>query len=588
MNATNTTIAKLLSVYSTNSPLTQSFRAQKASILIALFVILMALVNCAWAGAGHDHDDTPAAAAGKALPRVTSHSDLFELVGVVDKDEMTIYIDRYGTNEPVKDAKIDIEIGTVKGVAIMQPDGSYLFKNDVLARPGELAVSFTVVTDKDADLLAGDLKIGSLADDHADDTASRPWLRWALYAGGALLLIGIAADVLRRRKRTSSVGKYATLLVAACTLFAASITSFDAIAGPGHDHGEAAAPAASGNTPKRLADGSVFLPKPSQRQLGIRTAAVEEASLPRSVELTGRVVADANAGGKVQPTQAGRIEAGPRGLPILGQAVRKGEVLVVVRASSSAIERANQQSQTSELRNNLELARKRVARLDQLEGTVPQKDIDAARLDVASLQQRTAAIAASVLATESLLAPVSGVISSANVVLGQVVDAREVLFEIVDPSRLSIEASAFDAGLISNIASASVAGGSNVNGKGNIALQFAGAGRTLRDGAIPLLFRTEPGKGALPLAPLPLAINQPIKVVLQTKDQIKGFAVPTSAVVKSANNQDMVWVHTGAEKFVPRSVRVAPLSGSTVSITDGLQAGDRVVSQGAPLINQVR
>lgn len=588
MNATNTTIAKLLSVYSTNSPLTQSFPAQKASILIALSVILMALVNCAWAGAGHDHDDTPAAAAGKALPRVTSHSDLFELVGVVDKDEMTIYIDRYGTNEPVKDAKIDIEIGTVKGVAIIQPDGSYLFKNDVLAKPGELAVSFTVVTDKDADLLAGDLKIGSLADDHADDTASRPWLRWALYAGGALLLIGIAADVLRRRKRTSSVGKYATLLVAACTLFAASITSFDAIAGPGHDHGEAAAPAASGNTPKRLADGSVFLPKPSQRQLGIRTAAVEEASLPRSVELTGRVVADANAGGKVQPTQAGRIEAGPRGLPILGQAVRKGEVLVVVRASSSAIERANQQSQTSELRNNLELARKRVARLDQLEGTVPQKDIDAARLDVASLQQRTAAIAASVLATESLLAPVSGVISSANVVLGQVVDAREVLFEIVDPSRLSIEASAFDAGLISNIASASVAGGSNVNGKGNIALQFAGAGRTLRDGAIPLLFRTEPGKGALPLAPLPLAINQPIKVVLQTKDQIKGFAVPTSAVVKSANNQDMVWVHTGAEKFVPRSVRVAPLSGSTVSITDGLQAGDRVVSQGAPLINQVR
>ena len=576
--------------YRSKKPLSQLIQAQAAILFIAF--LMLTLAPRVWADAGHDHGDTPAVAAGVALPRVTSHSDLFELVGVVDKGEMTIFLDRYATNEPVKDAKIEIEIGNIKGIAAVQADGSYLFKNDVLAKPGELAVSFTVLAGKDADLLAGDLKIGSPAVGHAHDDASKPWLRWAAYAGGALLLIAIAAAatlaILRRRKRATTFASNATLLVAACALFIGSGTSFDAMAGPGHDHGEDAAPAAGGNAPKRLADGGVFLPKLSQRQLGIRTVAVEEASLAKTIELTGRVVADANAGGKVQPTQAGRIEAGPRGLPILGQAVRKGEVLAVVRASSSAIERANQQSQSSELRNNLELAKKRVARLDQLEGTVPQKDIEAARLEVASLQQRATLVAASVLAIESLLAPVSGVISSANVALGQVVDAREVLFEIVDPSRLSIEASAFDAALIGNIASASVASGSNVNGQGSIALQFAGAGRTLREGAIPLLFRTEAGKGALPLAPLPFAINQPVKVVLQTKSQVKGFAVPTSAVVKNTSNQDMVWVHTGAETFVPRPVRIAPLTGSTVSVTDGLKAGDRVVSQGAPLVNQVR
>ena len=574
MNVKNTVFAYF---YPLNWPLAQSIRAKTAIILIAVFATLMALVNPAsWAGPGHDHGDAPAAAAGSALPRVTSHSDLFELVGVVDKGEMTIFLDRYATNEPVKDAKIEVEIGNVKGVAAVQADGSYLFKNDVLAKPGELAVSFTVLAGKDADLLVGDLKIGNPVDDHADDKAGRPWLRWAAYAGGGLLLIAIAAAVFRRRKRSPTFASNATLLVATCALFMGSSISFYANAGPGH--GDEAAPAASGNAPKRLADGGVFLPKPSQRQLGIRTVAVEEASLPKSIELTGRVVADANAGGKVQPTQAGRIEAGPRGLPILGQAVRKGEVLAVIRTSSSAIERANQQSQTTELKSNLELAKKRVARLDQLEGTVPQKDIDAARLEVASLQQRAAAVGASVLATESLMAPVSGVISSTHVVAGQVVDAREVLFEIVDPSRLSIEASAFDAALLGNIASASVA-----SSQGSVALQFAGAGRTLREGAIPLLFRTEPGKGVLPLA-----VNQPVKVLVQTKEQVKGFAVPTSAVVKNASNQDMVWVHTGAETFVARPVRVAPLSGNTVSVTDGLKAGDRVVSQGAPLINQVR
>ena len=578
MNAMNVKNTVFASFYPLNWPLAQSIRAQAAIVLVAFFLTLTALPDSAWAGPGHDHGDAPAAATGSASPRLKTYSDLFELVGVIDKGEMKIYLDRYATNEPVTDAKIEVEIGNIKGIATVQPDGSYSFKNDLFAKPGELAVSFTVLAGKDADLLAGDLKIGSPVDDHSDDAAGKPWLRWAAYAGGALLLIAIAAAVLRRRKRANTFASNATVLIAFCALFVGPITSFDAKAGPGHDHGEEAAPTAGGNSPKRQADGGVFLPKLSQRQLGIRTVAVEEASLPKSIELTGRVVADANAGGKVQPTQAGRIEAGPRGLPTLGQAVRKGEVLAVIRTSSSAIERANQQSQTSELRNNLELAKKRVTRLDQLEGTVPQKDIDAARLDVASLQQRVAAVGASVLATESLMAPVSGVISSTHVVAGQVVDAREVLFEIVDPSRLSIEASAFDAALLGNIASASVA-----SSQGSVALQFAGAGRTLREGAIPLLFRTEPGKGVLPLA-----VNQPVKVVLQTKEVVKGFAVPTSAVVKNASNQDMVWVHTGAETFAPRPVRVAPLSGNTVSVTDGLKAGDRVVSQGAPLINQVR
>ena len=577
MNANNAMTTQNTAFYPLNKPLTQSIPSQAAIFFVALFLLLASLFNPAWAGPGHDHGDEPAAATGSASPRVTSHSDLFEIVGVVAKDEMTLYLDRYATNEPVKDAKIDIEIGNIKGVATAQADGSYVFKNDVLAKPGDLAISFTVQAGKDTDLLAGDLKIGSTVDDHAHD-APRPWLRWAAYAGGVLLLIVIAAAVLRRRKRAATFTSNAMFLVAACAIFISATATNDAIAGPGHDHGEEAAPAGNSNAPKRQLDGSVFLPKPSQRQLQIRTEMVEEKSLPKSIELTGRVIADANAGGKVQPTQAGRIEAGPRGLPLLGQAVKKGEVLAVVRASSSAIERANQQSQTSELRSNLELAKKRVARLEQLEGTVPQKDIEAARLEVTSLQQRAATIGGSVMATEALVAPVSGVIAAANVVAGQVVDARELLFEIVDPSRLSVEASAFDAALTSNIASASIA-----VAQGSVALTFTGAGRTLREGAIPLLFRTAPSKDALPLA-----VNQPVKVIVQTKEMIKGFAVSNASVIKNASNQDMVWVHTGAETFVPRTVRVTPLSGNTVSVVDGLKAGDRVVTQGAPLVNQVR
>ncbi len=201
-------------------------------------------------------------------------------------------------------------------------------------------------------------------------------------------------------------------------------------AGEGHDHGDGGA-APSANGPQRLPDGSVFLPKPAQRQLGVRTMATVDAELPRSVELTGKVLMDPNAGGKVQPLNAGRIEPGPRGLPNLGQAVRKGEVLAYVVPSAAPIERSNQSSQLAELRAAKSLADKRVARLKELADTVPRKDIEAAESESASLAERIAAIGGGLATREALVAPVSGVIASAHVVAGQVVDARELLFEIV-------------------------------------------------------------------------------------------------------------------------------------------------------------
>jgi cobalt-zinc-cadmium efflux system membrane fusion protein len=209
-----------------------------------------------------------------------------------------------------------------------------------------------------------------------------------------------------------------------------------ALAGPGHDHGDAPA-APSANGPQRLPDGSVFLPKPAQRQLGVRTLLTQAGDLPRSFELSGKVVMDPNAGGKVQPLNAGRIEPGPRGLPDAGQAVRKGEVLAYVVTSAAPIERSNQSAQLAELRAAKSLADKRVARLKELADTVPRKDIEAAESEAQALADRIAAV--------GLVAPVSGVIASANVVSGQVLEARETLFEIVNPERLLIEALAFDA-----------------------------------------------------------------------------------------------------------------------------------------------
>jgi biotin carboxyl carrier protein len=368
-------------------------------------------------------------------------------------------------------------------------------------------------------------------------------------------------------------------------LFAVLSTAGGAFAGPGHDHGDPPA-ATAGDHPRRLPDGSVFLPKPGQRQLELRTQPAERGVHARSVELAGRVVADPNAGGRVQPTVPGRIEAGPGGLPRLGQAVARGQVLAMVRSSAAPLERANQVALGAELRAGLDVARRRLARLEQLEDTIPRKDLEAARADATGLAQRLAAVEGSVSAAEALRAPVAGVIAASNVVAGQVVDARDTLFEIVDPSRLLVEALAYDATLAGRVRGASASPAAGVR----LPLVFSGAGRILREGAIPLQFRTAPAAAGARAAddPPPLSIHQPVRVLVRTDESVDGFALPAAAVVRNAANQDIVWVHAAAEHFVPRGVRQLPLDGATVAVVDGLWPGDRVVTQGAALLNQVR
>jgi cobalt-zinc-cadmium efflux system membrane fusion protein len=346
----------------------------------------------------------------------------------------------------------------------------------------------------------------------------------------------------------------------------------------GHDHGHAeSAPAGQANGPSRLPNGSVFLPKAAQRQLSLRTIVVAQAELARSVELAGRVVMDPNAGGRVQATTSGRLEAGPQGLPSLGQAVRKGQVLAYVVASAAPIERSNQAAQLAELRAAQALAHKRLARLRELSDTVPRKEIEAAESELASLGGRAQAIRAGLSSREALVAPVSGVIASTQAVAGQVVEPRELVYEVVDPARVSVEALAFDAEVAANVASASLA-----VGQARVPLQFIGAARALREQALPLAFRAQGN------ALHGLAIGQPVKVFVQSNARVQGMAVPAAALMKNPSNQTIVWVKTAPETLEPRTVATEPLDGVHVAVTSGLKGGDRVVTQGASLVNQVR
>lgn len=346
--------------------------------------------------------------------------------------------------------------------------------------------------------------------------------------------------------------------------------------GPNGEHLDAPTAAVSASGLARLPDGSVNVPKAAQRRMAIRTVLASESEAAATFELPGRVIADPNASGRVQTVHGGRIEPGPKGLPLVGQRVAQGELLAHVRHHADPYAEAGQKAQLAELRAQRKMAEQRVRRLEGLEGTVPRKDIDAARTEARMLAERERSIGASLQARESLVASVSGVVARANVAVGQLVTANEVLFDVVDPSRMLVEAVAGDPSLAAQVGAASLRDVPDAK------LHLVGAAQVLRDGVLPLVFTVATDK------PLPLAIGQPVSVIAQSNQRVRGIVLPAQAVVRNATNEPVVWIKSGAERFIAQPVRFQPLDAGTVVITQGLGADNRVVIQGAPLIAQIR
>jgi cobalt-zinc-cadmium efflux system membrane fusion protein len=204
--------------------------------------------------------------------------------------------------------------------------------------------------------------------------------------------------------------------------------------------------------------------------------------------------------------------------------VKRGDVLAYVRHHAEPYALGTQQAQLAELRAQRQLAEQRVQRLEGLEGTVPRKDIDAARTEAKSLAERERSIGASLSSREALAAPVSGVIARADLVVGQVVEPRDVLFEVVDPARMLVEAATADASLGARVA------GASLQGLPDVSLRLLGASRAMRDGVLPITFAVSASR---PGTALPLAIGQPVTVVVQSKERIQGIVLPAQAVVRN-------------------------------------------------------
>jgi membrane fusion protein, heavy metal efflux system len=546
--------------------------------------VLLATVLLGWpasAHEGHDHGAAPESIAA-ALPRAETHSDLFEVVAILQPGgALALTLDRYADNAPL-DGSITLSLDGQEVPAERQGIGLFVARHPLLEQPGRLDLVFTVTAGEEMDLLTATLEVPAAAAGPARVVQILDLLRDGavqIGIGTGLLLLGILLGRASVRRplppmveEAPAVRPVAALPAgtrrAAALLVAAILTAHPAGAQQALVTGEA---------PRRLQDGAIFVPKPSQRLLSVRTQVTENGEASAALRMIGTLVPDPNASGRVQASQNGRLEPGDAGFPTLGQRVERGQVLAYVTPTYSAAERGTLIQNAAELDAQITILEARVRRLTTLRGTVAEREIQDAQAELAGVRQRRTAIQPALSGREALVAPVSGIVSTVRGAVGQLVDSATTVVEIVDPSRLWVEALAFDRAALERItgANATLPDGRVLD------LVFMGRGLTVRQQAVPVNFRVD---NPPPDAPIGISVL----VTLRTARAVQGIVLPADAVVRSAEGPPVVFEHATAERFIPRQVRVQPLDGTRVVVTAGLEAGQRVVVQGAALIAQVR
>ncbi|MEY9754492.1 efflux RND transporter periplasmic adaptor subunit [Bradyrhizobium yuanmingense] len=529
---------------------------------------------------GHDHGDAEkTAVVSSAYPRIAARSELYEVVGILKEGRLSVFIDDAATNEPVSDAALQVTIGDSAPIeASSQEDGVYTAAIPNGTPSGSVEVIFSINASRGNDLLV-DSFIPRAEARPAEQKHEPGWLLSTRAAIAASVLAALGFGGLfaywKRRGRFMAASMSAVLagafVILVSVMFGEGRTSATQPNPPD-------VPALS-DAPRRLQDGTVFAAKPTQRLLEVRTAAAEPQTIHPAVTLIGRVMADPNRSSIVQSIYGGRVVPGDDGIPRIGQTVRKGDLLIRIEPHLPIADRTTILEKVGEIEQLMAITDNKLRRLRPLaeRGAVPQGQVNDLESELEGLRARRETVRNSRTGFEELRASTNGIITSAKVAPGQVIQPQDVLFQIADPSSLWVEALAYDEiGLKQPEAATAMA----PNGQ-QIALSFVGTSRTLRQHASVVQF-------AIPEPPAGLNIGQPLNVMVQTGAPVSGLVVPRNAVVRSGNGENIVWLHTEPERFEPRPVRVVPVDAARVIVAAGVNEGEHIVVRGTDLINQIR
>ena len=335
-------------------------------------------------------------------------------------------------------------------------------------------------------------------------------------------------------------------------------------------------------------EGDIVYLKEQQWTNPFATVLAAEHPMRRSVPGFATVFAPADAGAEVRAPADGYFAGA--GLVRAGGSVEAGSVLgyLVPRLGEGsdigsllvALERAQAQ---------FSLAERDVDRLEDLfeRGAIPERrliearhELDVARVELSSARTRVEQYQrGNQEAGLALRAPVSGELLEVNARPGAFVREGDRVFRIAAPDKrwLEIRVPERFAAEIQGTSGAwfDTGGGDPVvldEGNGAHVVQVATAiDPVSRTAAVTVEYPT--GQG-------PAAVGARFAAHVFVSEPVMRLAVPKSAVIDDGG-RPVVYVQAGGETFVRRPVLLGISDGDLVEVQGGVEAGDRVVSEGA-------
>jgi RND family efflux transporter MFP subunit len=372
------------------------------------------------------------------------------------------------------------------------------------------------------------------------------------------------------------------------------------------------APAA---VPTPVADtGTVKFLMEQQWAVRMMLAKAQPATVARQITATGRIVPAPGHHAVVAPPVGGLLEGGA--LPRVGQAVARGQTLAVLRqtpTASEAAQVASGQAQVAIERTRLEAERRRLAeavretelRLNHARveferaqrlydrKAYARRQVEAAETDYRAAETSHAAAAAQRDAlgashvappmapvTYTVQSPIAGTVTRVAKALGEPVAPGEAILELVNLDVVWVEVPIFEQDL-ARLGPAPRVVFSTPAAPGR---EFAGRAIDLgaviqRDSrAATLVFEVPSRERAL-------RIGQQLNVRLDAGERVDVLMIPKQAVVESEGKTFVYVLRTG-EEFERREVTLGDEHGYRVAVLRGLQAGERVVTQGAWQLRQ--
>ncbi len=311
----------------------------------------------------------------------------------------------------------------------------------------------------------------------------------------------------------------------------------------------------------------------------VMVAPVEKIQITRKITATGSVVAwreipIATEAAGLAVTEIAADE---------GDLIEKGQILARLNHDRISAEILKQKAAIGELEASLANARSDATRARSVSsGVISAQTIEQRETLVKTTEARLAAAQAQLLEIEAryrqtlIAAPAAGVIASRSVTIGQVIQSGTEMFRLVQDARIEVDARVLESDLLAAAAgqSATVVGPAGMPEQGIVRIISPVVDPKTRLGTVRVALsgtsRLKPGMFArveIALVDERLAMSVPLKALVWREAKARVFKVSPDNLVSLTE------------------VGIGRRTTDNVEVLRGLEAGDRVVTEGAGLLN---